>query len=143
MARHGARDVAARLGCDLAIVDKRRTSNDDQAEAMNLIGDVLDRDCIIVDDEILTGGTVASAVTLLREHGARSTYVACVHALFAPRAFELLDTPEVSEIVFTDTVPLGSDGFQRVPTSVISIAPMIGDAMHRIHTGGSVGALFR
>ena len=138
----GAREVAQRLGCDLAIVDKRRTGNDERAQALNLIGEVRDRDCIVVDDEILTGGTVATTVELLHERGARSVYVACVHGLFAPRAYELLDTKEIAEIVYTDTVP-GQNGFHEVPTRVISIAPLIGDAIHRIHTGGSVGALFR
>ena len=139
----GARNVAARLRCDLAIVDKRRTGNDDSAEAMTLIGDVQDRDCLIIDDEILTGGTVASSLELLRRSGARSVYVGCVHGLFAGSAFERLDTTDISELVFTDSVPLAADAFKRVPTKVLSIAPLFGDAIHRIHTGGSVGELFR
>ena len=138
----GARDVAARLGADLAIVDKRRISNNERAEAMNLIGDVQDRDCIVVDDEILTGGTIASSVRLLHERGARSVHVGCVHALFAPRAFERLDTPEIAEMVFTDTVPVAGE-FRSTPARVLSIAPLLGDAIERIHTGGSVGELFR
>lgn len=138
----GARDVAARLGSDLAIVDKRRTGNDEQAEAMTLIGEVDGRDCVIVDDEILTGGTVASSVSLLRSRGASSVYVGCVHPIFAQRAYERLDTGEISQIVFTDSVPVPGDGFTRVPTQELSIATLIGDAMKRIHTGGSVGELF-
>ena len=138
-----ARDVAERLGCDLAIVDKRRTGNNEQAEAMTLIGDVKGHDCIIVDDEILTGGTVASAVRLMRERGATSVHVACVHPLFAPKAFDTLDIPDLDQIVFTDSVPLIHGEFSNVPVGEISIAPLIGDAIHRIHTGGSVGALFR
>ncbi len=139
----GARNVAERLGVDLAIVDKRRTSNEEDAEGLTLIGDVTDRDALIVDDEILTGGTVAEALGLLRQHRARSVYVACVHPLFAGPAFERLDTPEISEIVFTDTVPVSPDAFHKVPTTVLSVAPLFGDAMHRIHTGGSVSELFR
>jgi len=138
----GARDVAARLHADLAIVDKRRTNNDEHAEAMNLIGDVSGRDCIVVDDEILTGGTIASSVRLLHEKGARSVHVGCVHPLFAPKAFKLLDTPEITEMVFTDSVPVTGE-FRQAPARVLSIAPLIGDAMERIHTGGSVGELFR
>jgi ribose-phosphate pyrophosphokinase len=69
--------------------------------------------------------------------------IACVHPVMAPRAFETLDIPEVDEIVFTDTLPLVHGEFKRVPTRVLSVAPLIGDAMHRIHTGGSVGDLFR
>jgi ribose-phosphate pyrophosphokinase len=139
----GARNIAERLRCDLAIVDKRRTANNDSAEAMTLIGDVQDRDCLIIDDEILTGGTVASSLELLRRRGARSVYVGCVHALFAGAAFERLDTTDISELVFTDSVPLAGDAFKQVPTRVLSIAPLVGDAIHRIHTGGSVGELFR
>ncbi len=139
----GARDVAARLGAELAIVDKRRTANDERAEALTMIGEVEDRDAIVIDDEILTGGTVGSALELLRRNRARSIYVGTVHPLFAGPAFDYLDTPEVSEVVFTDTVPLADDAFTRVRTHMLSVAPYFGDAMHRIHTGGSVGELFR
>ena len=138
-----ARDVASRLGCDLAIVDKRRSGNDEQVEAMSLIGDIGGHDCIIVDDEILTGSTVASAATLMRDHGALSIHVACVHPIFASRAFDLLDTREIDQIVFTDSLPLLHGEFREVQSGEISVAPLIGDAIHRIHTGGSVGALFR
>ncbi|MDA1062399.1 MAG: ribose-phosphate pyrophosphokinase, partial [Chloroflexi bacterium] len=139
----GARDVAERLDAELAIVDKRRTGNDEQAEALTMIGDVSDRDAIIIDDEILTGGTVASALELLRRHKARSIYIGTIHPLFAGPAVERLDSPDVSEIVYTDTVPMAEGAFARVPTHVLSVAPYFGDAMHRIHTGGSVGELFR
>jgi ribose-phosphate pyrophosphokinase len=138
-----AGDVAERLGCGLAIVDKRRHGNDEQAEAQTLIGEVDGYDAIVIDDEILTGSTVASSVSLLRQRGARSVYVACVHALFTGRAVDLLDTDEVTEIVFTDTLPVDRSQFKRVPTTVLSLAPLIGDAIHRIHTGGSVGSLFQ
>ena len=139
----GARNVAERLGAELAIVDKRRSSNDEQAEALTLIGSADGADAIIIDDEILTGGTVAGALGLLRERGARSIYVGCVHPLFAGPAFGRLDTPEISELVFTDTVPVAADAFRRAPVRVLPIAALFGDAMHRIHTGGSVSDLFR
>ncbi len=138
-----ARDLADRLGGDFAIVDKQRHGNTEQAEAVTLIGDVADRDCIVVDDEILTGGTVASSVNLLRERGARSVRVACVHPVMAKRAFEVLDVPDLDEVIFTDTIPLVHGNFKHVQSTVLSVAPLIGDAIHRIHTGGSVGDLFR
>jgi ribose-phosphate pyrophosphokinase len=138
-----ARDVAERLGAELAIVDKRRTGNNESAEAMTLIGEVNGHDCIIVDDEILTGGTVAAAVRLMRARGARSVHVACVHPVFAPKAFTELDTNDLDQIVFTNSLPLVHGEFQNVPASEISTAAILGDAIHRIHTGGSVGALFR
>lgn len=137
-----AAKMANRLGSDLAIVDKRRTDNSEQATGSTVIGDVRDRECIVIDDEILTGGTVAVAARLLRERGARSVHLACIHPLFTPGAVGLLDAADVEEIVFTDSVPVPEGTFRRVSTRVISIAPLIGDAIHRIHTGESVGALF-
>lgn len=138
-----ARDLAERVGADIAIVDKKRDGNKESAEAMTLIGEAAGKDCFIVDDEILTGGTVASAVKLLRARGANSVRVGCVHAVMAPKAFQALDTDEVDEIVFTDSLPLVHGEFKRVASTVLSVAPLFGDAIHRIHTGGSVGALFR
>jgi len=138
-----ARDLATRINADIAIVDKKRDGNKEVADAMTLIGEAEGRDCLILDDEILTGGTVASAVRLLRSKGANSVRVACVHPVMAEKAFTTLDIPELDEIVFTDSLPLVHGQFKTVPSTVLSVAPMIGDAIHRIHTGGSVGALFR
>ena len=138
-----AREIAGRIDADIAIVDKKRDGNSDNAEALTMIGEVEGRDCLIIDDEVLTGGTVSSAVRLLRSRGARSVRVACVHPVMASRAFDVLDTPDVDEVVYTDTLPLVHGAFRQVPATVLSVAPLIGDAMHRIHTGGSVGALFR
>jgi ribose-phosphate pyrophosphokinase len=137
-----AAKMADRLGTDLAIVDKRRTDNSERAASSTLIGDVAGRDCVVVDDEILTGGTVAVAAELLRARGAASVHVACVHPLFTPLAVERIDGADVEALVFTDSVPVPDGTFRHVPASVISIAPLIGDAIHRIHTGESVGALF-
>ena len=88
-------------------MEKRRSGNDDHAEAMTLIGpDPEGRETILYDDEILTGGTVSGAIELLQGRGARSTYVSCVHPYFRGPAFERLDTPDVTELVYTDTVPV-------------------------------------
>jgi ribose-phosphate pyrophosphokinase len=86
---------------------------------------------------------VASSVNLLRTRGARSVRVACVHPVMATKAFQVLDVPDLDEVIFTDTLPLVHGSFQTVPSTVLSVAPLIGDAIHRIHTGGSVGDLFR
>ena len=91
----------------------------------------------------IKAGTIAGAATLLRERGARSVRVACVHPLFAQRAYDQLDDPDlITEIVFTDSVPVAR-AYTKVPTRTLSLAPMVGDAIKRIHTGGSVGELFR
>lgn len=138
-----ARNFAARLGGDLAIVEKRRSGNDEQAEAMTIIGpDIEGRSAILYDDEILTGGTVSGAMQLLRERGASSVYVSCIHSYFRGPAFELLDTPDIEELVFTDTVPVPDGSFKETELRVMSLAPLFGDAIHRIHTGGSVSSLF-
>jgi ribose-phosphate pyrophosphokinase len=136
-------NLAARLSGDVAFVDKRREGNDERASATTIVGpDVRDRDTILYDDEILTGGTMQVAIEMLKQQGARSVYLACIHGYFRGSAFERLDSAEISGLVYTDTVPVDAGAFERVPTHVISLAPLFGDAMHRIHTGGSVSALF-
>ena len=79
----------------------------------------------------------------MRARGARSVYVACVHPVFSKKAFEILDNTAIDQLVFTDSLPLVFGNFHNVNTSKLSMAPLLGDAIHRIHTGGSVGALFR
>ncbi len=139
-----ARNFADRLGGDLAIVEKRRSGNDEQAESMTLIGpDVAGRDTVLFDDEILTGGTILGAIQLLGQVGAKSIHVSCVHPYFRGPAFERLNIPEITELVYTDTVPVEDGVFDQVPQTVISVAPLFADAIHRIHTGGSVSSLFR
>jgi ribose-phosphate pyrophosphokinase len=139
-----ASNMAARLGGDVAFVDKRRDGNDETAHSTTIVGpEVRDRDTILYDDEILSGGTVEAAITLLQQQGARSIYVSCVHPYFRGPAFERLDSADITALVYTDTVPVDAGAFEHVPTHEISLAPLFGDAIHRIHTGGSVSALFR
>lgn len=137
-----ARDMAIRLGLPLAIIEKRRTGNDDGSEALNVIGEVRGRNALIVDDEIDTAGTMVEAIRILRERGAREVVVAGYHAILSGPALERLRSADVSEIVVTDTVPLPPR--KRLPNmTVIPTAPLFGDAIERIHTGQSVGALFQ
>lgn len=137
-----ARDLAVRLDLPLAIIDKRRIGNAEITEAMHVIGEVAGRNCIILDDEISTGGTIVSAVNALRDHGARDIIVSCYHPIFAGNAVERLRALNLDEIVVTDSVPLGPE--KLLPNmTVISIAPLLGDAIDRIHSGQSVGALFQ
>ena len=137
-----ARDLATRLDMPLAIIEKRRHGNTDRAEAMNVIGEVKGRNALILDDEILTGGTIIEAVRVLREHGIGEMIVSCYHPIFGGPAVERLRDAEVREIVVTDSVPLPPE--KLLPNmTVLSVAPLFGDAIERIHTGQSVGALFQ
>ncbi len=137
-----ARDMAVRLDLPIAIVEKRRLGNTGSTEALNVIGDVAGRNALLVDDEIDTAGTMVQAVNILREKGAREILVAGYHAILSGPAVDRLRDANVHEIVVTDTVPLAPE--KRLPNMhVISTAPQFGDAIARIHTGQSVGALFQ
>jgi ribose-phosphate pyrophosphokinase len=129
------------LGVPVAAGAKQRLS-DDRVTISAIIGDVRDRDIIILDDEIAKGSTVFELLDRLREHGARSARVACTHGLFASAALAKLDEhPDVIEVVSTDTVPIPED--KRVSKlTVLSIAPSLAEAIRRIHRGESVSALF-
>ena len=137
-----ARDFAHILDAPVAMVEKRRTGNDDSVETHNVIGDVNGRNAILIDDEIATGGTMMAAATGLRQNGAREVYVAAAHGVFPDNAaHSLAEMQEISEIVIADTVPLPPHK-QHEKIKVLSIAPLIGEAIDRIHKGRSVGALF-
>ena len=136
-----ARNVAQSMDAPLAIVEKRRVGNDGDAEALNLIGDVENCPAIIVDDEILTGGTLVEGVALLRQRGATAVYAGATHAVLSGSAVSRLDKSPLEELVVTDTVPLPPE--KRIgKIKVLSVAPLIGEAIARIHTGRSVGELF-
>ncbi len=137
-----ARDFAHFMEAPLAIVEKRRTGNNDSVETHNVIGEVDGRNAILIDDEIATGSTMAAAAQGLRENGARDVFVAAAHGVFpGEAAINLAEMPEISEIVITDTVPLPKHKHHD-KIRVLSIAPLIGEAITRIHQGRSVGALF-
>ncbi|HEY8489865.1 MAG TPA: ribose-phosphate diphosphokinase, partial [Dehalococcoidia bacterium] len=136
-----ARNVAERLDVPLAIIEKRRIGNVDRAEALNVIGEVQGRRALIVDDEIDTAGTVMQAIKVLQERGVTEIYAACTHPLLTGPAVERLSGSPIKELVVTDTIPLGEKQIPQV--TVLSVAPLIGEAIRRIHTGQSVGALFQ
>jgi ribose-phosphate pyrophosphokinase len=137
-----ARDLAVRLDMPLAIIDKRRIGNTEMAEALHVIGDVEGKNCLIPDDEILTGGTIVSAAKALRAHGAKEMIISCYHPIFGGPAVERLNALGAREIVVTDSVPL-HNGKLLPNITVIPVAPQFGDAIARIHSGQSVGALFQ
>jgi ribose-phosphate pyrophosphokinase len=136
-----ARNYAEKLKMPLAFVEKRRTGNKGQSEVMSLIGDVRGADVIIIDDECDTGGSMSNAVEVARENGAKDIYIAFTHAVLSGPAFERLSKLDVKEIVTTNTVPIPPE--KKLPNmTVLSIAPLLGEVIMRVHDGRSVGELF-
>ena len=136
-----ARDLAEKLNAPLAIMEKRRVGNDDQTETINVIGEVEGMVAITVDDEIDTAGSLTGVVSALEKHGAREIYSCCTHPIFSGPAVQRIASCPVKEVVVTDTVPI-KDGKITDKITVLPIAPMLGEAIHRIHTGLSIGAMF-
>ena len=133
------RNFAARIGTSMAFIEKRRAGSD--ARAMAIVGDVANKDVIIVDDEVDTAGSVIQAVRIVKENGARDIYLAFVHAVLSPPAIERLRDAPIKEIVTTNTIPLPPD--KQLPNlHVLSVAPILGEVIRRAHEGRSVGELF-
>lgn len=138
------RNYAARLNLPMAFIEKRRLRNDSNAQALTVIGDVAGRDVILVDDEVDTGGSVAQAVNLLKESGARNVYVVFVHPILSLNAAERLGALPVTQFVTTDTIPMQPEKakFFGDRLKILSMAPLIGEVILRAHEGRSVGAMF-
>ncbi len=136
-----ARDLAANLDASLAIMEKRRVGNIDKAETMNVIGEVEGKVALTVDDEIDTGGSLISAASALEKRGVKEIYACCTHPIFSGSAVSKIAASLIKEVVVTDTVPVdGENKLDKI--TVLPIAPLLGEAIHRIHTGMSVGAMF-
>jgi ribose-phosphate pyrophosphokinase len=136
-----ARDMAAKLNAPLAIIEKRRIGNVDITETLNIIGEVKGMRALTIDDEIDTGGSLINVVNTLLENGATEVYSCCTHPIFSGPAIERIAKSPVKEVVVTDTIPL--DKKKRLDKiTVLPIAPLLGEAIHRIHTGLSIGAMF-
>jgi ribose-phosphate pyrophosphokinase len=136
-----ARGFAELLDAPLAIIEKRRLGNLDRAELMNVIGDVRGKRAIIVDDEIDTGGTLIEVVRALEREGVTEMYACATHGVLSDPAVDRIRDSSLREIVLTDSIPLPPA--KRLPKiTVLSVAPLIGEAIRRIHRGESVGALF-
>ena len=137
-----ARDFADWISAPLAIVEKRRVGNEDRVESLNVIGSVDGRLAILFDDEIGTGGTMIAAAEAVIAAGAKEIYVVATHGVLPGDAStRLAEKPYIKEVVITDTVPLPADKVNS-KIKVISIAPLLGEAIRRIHEGRSVGELF-
>ena len=133
---------AEHLGIDLAIIEKRRQSGS-EVKVKNVIGEVKGRSVIMFDDMITTAGTVVEAAKVARERGATSVHLACTHAVMVGQAIERLSAPEITSITVTDTIPIDNRlNAIRHKLRVLSVASMLGEAIHRIHHNQSVSALF-
>ena len=136
-----ARAFAELLAAPLAIIEKRRIGNQDQAEVLNVIGDVRGKRAIIVDDEIDTAGTLIEITHALEREGVTEMYACATHAVFSLDAADRIAGSALAEVVVTDSIPLPPEK-RRDKVKVISLAPLIAEAITRIHRGQSVGALF-
>jgi ribose-phosphate pyrophosphokinase len=136
-----ARDVARNLNASLAIIEKRRLGNNDSTEALNVIGEVSGRIALTVDDEIDTAGSLVNVVETLLKKGAREVYACATHPVLSGKAIERIRMSPVKEVVVTDTIPI-PDEKRLDKITVLSISSLLGEAIHRIHTGLSIGAMF-
>jgi len=132
---------AERLELPMAVIDKRRTGDDERAEAVHVIGEVDGRTCVLVDDEIASGGTVASAADILIAHGATRVLAACTHPVLSGEASNRLREARLDEVIVTNTVPIPeANVFPSL--RVLSVAPLFARAIRSIHHGDSVSKLF-
>ncbi len=136
-----ARDLAERLNAPLAIIEKRRVGNVDKTETLTVIGDVEGTCALLFDDEIDTAGSITEAAVALEKSGARKIYACCTHPIFSGPARERLARSPIEEIVVTDTVPV-PDSKRIDKITILPTASLLGEAIHRIHAGLSVGAMF-
>jgi ribose-phosphate pyrophosphokinase len=136
-----ARALAKQLGCDLAIIDKRRpTAN--VSEVMHVIGEIENRNCVIMDDMIDTAGTLVKAAEVLKERGARSVYAYCTHAVFSGPAIERIAKSQLDEVVITNTIPLRDAAKANKKIRQLSVAFLFAETIRRITDGESVTSLF-
>src|SRR5687767_10617003 len=138
-----AQVYANMLGGDIGIIDKRRKSGM-VVETRHVIGDVAGKNVLMVDDMITTAGTVTEAVKILKDHGAGDIYMSATHAVFAPPALERLTACPFTRLAVTDTIPIGTRADAiKDRIEVLSVAGVLGEAIHRIYHNESVSALFK
>jgi ribose-phosphate pyrophosphokinase len=138
-----ARGLAKRLKCGLAIGDKRRTGNDDNATLMNIIGDVKDKVAILFDDIIDTGGSITKVAHALKEQGAKQVFAACAHGVLSEGAIKNLENSPIEKMFITNTVPLNEEKKKCKKIVQLSIAELLAIAIKKIHIEESVSILFR
>ncbi len=136
-----ARAFAKRLNASLAIIDKRR-EKENVSVVMNVIGDVKDKDAILFDDMIDTAGTIANGASALKENGAEKVIAACAHAVLSGPALDKINKSALEEIIVTNTIPTDNRQAECKKLTVLSVAPLLGEAIKRIHEETSVSSLF-
>jgi ribose-phosphate pyrophosphokinase len=136
-----ARAFAKRLQASLAIIDKRR-EGPNNAQVMNIIGDVQDRSALLLDDMIDTAGTIVQGAQACADKGARAVWASCTHPVLSGPALERIQASCLSEVVVTNTIPLNGKDQQCPKLRVLSVAPLLGEAISRIHQEESVSSLF-
>ncbi len=138
------RNFATAIDVPMAFIEKRRKGNDATAEALTMIGDVRGRDVVLVDDEVDTAGSMSQAVQVLKAHGARDVYTVFVHPILSHPAVERLAALPVKEIITTDSVPISPEKRAVLgdKLTVLSVAPLLGEVIRRVHQGRSVGEMF-
>jgi ribose-phosphate pyrophosphokinase len=136
-----ARAYSKRLGASLAIIDKRR-ARANESEVMHLIGDVKDRECIIVDDLIDTGGTLCNAARAVMEKGAKRVVACATHGVFSGNAIQRIEESPLDEVVVTNSIPPSKDGKLSSKIRYLSIARLLAEAIRRIDANDSVSSLF-
>jgi ribose-phosphate pyrophosphokinase len=137
-----ARAIAKRIpGADLAIIDKRRPQPN-EAQVMHIIGDVKDRDCVIVDDIIDTAGTLCKAVDALKEHGAAKVAAYITHPVLSGKAIQNIEASQIDDLVVTDTIALQPNALNCKRIRSLSLSHMIAEAIRRISGAGSLSRMF-
>jgi len=138
------RRYAQALNIPLAFIEKRRTDNKEKPEAMAVIGDIKDRDVILIDDEVDTGGSMCEAVHIIKEAGARDIYMVFIHPVLSANSIERLTKLPVKEFVTTNTIPIEKERLAKFGNriTVLSIGPLVAEVIRRANQGRSVGAMF-
>lgn len=138
-----AGSYATRLDLPLAILDKRRSADDESPEVLAVIGDVEGKTALVIDDEISTGGSLQETVSALRRLGAEKVYAACVHPVLCGKAIDRINDAALEELIITDTVPTGDKRNHLRNLTVLSVSQLFAEAIRSINQGESVSSLFR
>jgi ribose-phosphate pyrophosphokinase len=137
-----ARAVAKQLGCDLAIIDKRRPSAN-ESEVMNLIGEVEGRTCVLVDDIVDTAGTLCKAAEALKEYGAHKVVAYATHAVLSGNAIDNITNSKLDNVVVTNSIPLTDDAKKCSKIRTLTLGKLLGESVRRLSNEESISAMFR